>query len=109
MTTDTKAEHSTQMISWKYFVICVFAGLAPYGLLMASLPLFDHFNCKLSWQAVCDGPSWVVALANAVTGISWLVILTFPMSVVFFVGGLAINWNRWFFGRSQQSGPKNEI
>jgi hypothetical protein len=103
MATTTKAEHGTKMIGWKYFAICVFVGLAPYGLLMASLPLFDHFNCKLSWQTVCGGPSWVVPLADAVTGISWLVILTFPMSVVFFIGGLAINWNRWFFAKRRKA------
>ena len=103
MTTETKAEHETSMISWKYFALCAIVGLAPYGLLMASLPLFDHFNCKLSWQTVCGGPSWVVPLADAVTGISWLAIPTFPMSVICLVGGLAINWNRWFFGKRRKA------
>lgn len=35
------------MIGWQYFVLCIFGGLAPYGRLMACLPLFNHFNCKL--------------------------------------------------------------
>jgi hypothetical protein len=81
MTTKIKAEHEAKMTSWTYFALCVFVGLAPYGLFMACLPLFDHFNCQLSWQSVCGGPSWVARLADAVTGISWLVVLTFPVSV----------------------------
>lgn len=97
MTTETQDEPTEKLIGWRYFALCGFAGLAPYGLLMACLPLFDHFNCKLSWQAVCEGHSWVTAMANAVTGFSWLVMLTFPMSVIFLIGGLAINVNRWIF------------
>ena len=82
MTTETQDEPVENMIGWRYFALCGAAGLAPYGLLMACVPLFDHFNCKLSWQAVCDGHSWVAAMANAVTGFSWLVMLTFPLSVI---------------------------
>jgi hypothetical protein len=97
MTPETKKEPIEKMIGWRYFALCGVAGLAPYGLLMACLPLLYHFNCKLSWQAVCDGPSWVAPLANAVTRFSWLVMLTLPLSVVFLIGGVAINWNRWIF------------
>ncbi|CAN7287072.1 hypothetical protein [Polaromonas sp. LjRoot131] len=97
MTTEAKDESTEKVIGWRYFALCGFAGLAPYGLLMACLPLFRHFNCRLSWRTVCDGHSWVVTLADAVTGFSWLVILTFPLSAIFLMGGLAINFNRWTF------------
>jgi hypothetical protein len=97
MTTETQDEPTEKMIGWRYFVLCGLAGIAPYGLLMASLPLFHHFSCKLSWQTVCDGPSWVVPLADAVTGFSWLVMLTLPVSVIFLIGGVAVNINRWIF------------
>jgi len=104
MTTEIKDEPAEKMIGWRYFVLCGFAGVAPYGLLMACLPLFHHFNCKLSLQkTVCDGPSWVVPLADAVTGFSWLVMLTLPVSVIFLIGGMAINFNRWIFRGRQRA------
>ena len=49
MTTELKGKNKTGMISWKYFLLCICGGLAPYGLLMACLPLFNHFDCKLDW------------------------------------------------------------
>lgn len=97
-----QAEAAEKMIGWRFFALCVFGGLAPYGLFIVCLPLFDYFNCKFAWQPVCDGPLWLVPLVNAVTGFSWLVMLTFPVSVIFFVGGVAINWNRWVFRRRRE-------
>ena len=102
MTSSPKPRTDEKMIGWRFFALCVLGGLAPYGLLMACLPLFDHFNCRLSWATVCDGPSWVVLLANAVTGFSWLVMLTLPVSLIFFIGGAAINWNRRIFRRRRK-------
>jgi hypothetical protein len=84
MTSGEKTEPVEKMIGWRFFALCVLGGLAPYGLLMACLPLFDHFNCRLSWFTVCDGPPWVVQL------------------VIFFIGGVAINWNRWVFRRRRK-------
>jgi len=103
MTSDITSESAEKMIGWRFFALCAFSGIAPYGLLMACLPLFNHFNCKLSWQTVCDGPVWVVSMVNAATGFSWLVMLTLPVSLVFLIGGAAINWNRWVFKRRRES------
>lgn len=43
-----KAEHEAKTISWTYFALCVFLGLAPYGLFMACSNIISDTGTVLS-------------------------------------------------------------
>jgi len=79
---------SSKSPTWRFFIIWVIVGSAPLLPLLLSQPILTAYNCHSGVMVSCSASGWVLSLANAVYGISWLVLFTFPLALVAFIVGI---------------------
>ncbi|MEO7887394.1 MAG: hypothetical protein ABI893_15005 [Polaromonas sp.] len=94
------------MIRWYYFLGCIAFGLAPYIFSIAVFSVAASYGCTSGWVAACPGYPLLAGSANFASEFGLLFVVTAPIGFLFFVGGVAINWNTWVFAKRRSHGDR---
>jgi hypothetical protein len=91
-----QTDHASEEAKWantvarilRHFTLWVSVGIAPAVPLWLSWPVLSHFGCKVTAVITCASSGWPLALAQAVHGLAWLLMLSVPVAVICLLAGL---------------------